>query len=159
MFATVMIVAFAVAYTLLTIALQRRLVKMERVYEIQEIMKQKTKELTDLSKNSAGADELKAKQAELMKLTSESMKNQIKPMIVIFPIFIIVYYLLLPMLLPLLGITAKSIVASVFSFNLNYSAVFILTLFVSGFVGSFSLMARDKAKRKKAKASQQAVQA
>lgn len=159
MLAAAAIVVFAIAYTLLTIVLQRKLVKMERVYEIQEIMKQKTKELTDLSKNGTATDEFKAKQAELMKLTTESMKNQIKPMVVIFPIFIIVYYLLLPMLLPPLGITAKSSLASAFSINFNYRSLFILTLFVSGLIGSFSLMAVDKARRKKKKEIQQAMQA
>ncbi len=158
MLAPTIIIAFAIAYTLFSVALQRKLVNMQRVYEIQDVMKQKTKELTEMSKNNAGVNELKAKQAELMKLTSESMKNQIKPMIVIFPIFIVVYYLLLPMFLPALGITAGSTIASVFSIKLNYRSLFILALFISGFVSSFGLMAVDRSRRKKAKAMQQAVQ-
>lgn len=158
MLAATIIIAIAIVYTIFSVVLQRKLVKMERVYEIQEVMKQKTKELTDLSKNKADMNELKAKQAEIMKLTSESMKNQIKPMIVIFPIFIVVYYLLLPMLIPVLGITASDTIASIFSIKLNYRSLFILVLFISGFITSFGLMAVDKAKRKRAKAAQQLVQ-
>ncbi len=143
----------AVAYVLISISLQRKLANPRRTYEVQDIIKKKTKELTELSKNSATQAQMAAKQKEITGLLSESMKSQLKPMFVVLPLFLVLYYLVFPSIFP------ATLTVSLLSMNLGYKTYFIAIAFVLGFVISMSLMAYDKAKMKKeaARLAQQAA--
>lgn len=143
----------AVAYVLISISLQRKLANPRRTYEVQDIIKKKTKELTELSKNSATQAQMAAKQKEITGLLSESMKSQLKPMFVVLPLFLVLYYLVFPSIFPV------TLTVSLLSMNLGYKTYFIAIAFVLGFVISMSLMAYDKAKMKKeaARLAQQAA--
>jgi uncharacterized membrane protein (DUF106 family) len=141
---SVAITIAAIAYVLLSVFLQRRLVNMKRVYEVQEIIKRKTKELTDMGKAGADQAALAAKQKEITGLLSESMKSQLKPMFVVLPLFLVLYYLVLPAVFP------PPLSVSLFSMTLDYRAYFILVSFVLGFVLSTALMVRDKSRASKA---------
>ncbi len=87
-----------IGYAMLIILLQHKLTNMRQVYKLQNTMKEKQKNLTALTKmeNVAKAD-LEAAQKEIMQLASESMKHQMKPMLIIFPISLIVFYYVLPL--------------------------------------------------------------
>ncbi|MGC9204752.1 MAG: EMC3/TMCO1 family protein [Candidatus Micrarchaeia archaeon] len=135
----------AVAYTLLSFVLQRKLANMKKVYEMQEIIKAKTKELTELTKKGVPPAELAKKQKEVMSLASESMIHQMKPMIIILPLFFIVFYLLLPSLFP-----SKPII-DVGTYKLAYTTFFIIIVFVLGMILSISVLIRDKARARKEK--------
>lgn len=134
----------AVAYVVLSVILQRKLANPRRTYEVQDIIKKKTNELTELSKNKADQAVLAAKQKEITGLLSESMKSSMKPMFVVLPIFLVLYYLVFP------NVFSPTLTVQLFSWNLGYKTYFVVIAFVLGFVISTSLMVYDKAKMKKA---------
>lgn len=135
----------AILYTILSFVIQRKMANMKKVYEMQEMIKAKSKELNEMVKRGAKNEELMAKQKEVMSLASSSMMNQMKPMIIILPLFFVVYYWLLPILFP----THPMLIID--GLKLAYTAFFILIVFVFGMALSFSVLAIDKAKAKKAK--------
>ena len=149
----ILITLTAVAYVLLSVFLQRKLVNMRRVSEVQEIIKKKTKELTEMSKSGADQAALSAKQKEITSLLSESMRSQFKPLFVVLPLFLVLYYLVLPTVFP------PPLNISVFSMTLDYRAYFILVSFVLGFILSTVLMYRDRVRVRKQLAQQAAAEA
>jgi len=140
---TLLIVLIAVLYTLFSFVIQRKMANMKKVYEMQETIKQKSKELSDMVKNGAKNEELMLKQREVMSLASESMINQMKPMIIILPLFLVVYYWLLPAIFP----THPTIVIDGAKFA--YNTFFIIVVFIVGLILSVSVMLIDRSKRKK----------
>src|SRR5271157_4807555 len=90
----------AVAYVLVSIGLQRRLANPRKTYEAQDRIKAMTKELTELTKNKADQAVLAAKQKEITGVLSESMRSQMKPMFVVLPLFLVLYYLVFPSVIP-----------------------------------------------------------
>ncbi|MGC8676013.1 MAG: DUF2208 family protein [Candidatus Micrarchaeia archaeon] len=133
----------AAAYVALSIFLQRKLVNTKRLREIQSIIKAKSKELTELSKNHADAETLASKQKELTPLLSETMKMQFKPMLVILPIFIIVYYAVLP------AFFAPGTKLSLFSFSMTYQIYFIVFSFIFGIIASIFVAIYDRKLQKR----------
>jgi len=89
------IIAIGIAYAIFSVVLQRKLVDPKRMREIQYKVNMLSKDLNAMIKNNASKEEISNKQKELMPLMSENMKKQFKPMIVILPIFFLVYYVLL----------------------------------------------------------------
>ncbi|MGC9037113.1 MAG: EMC3/TMCO1 family protein [Candidatus Micrarchaeia archaeon] len=141
MLVAIALIAIAALYVVFSVYLQRKLVNPARLREVQETIKTKTKELNELSKSNAGAEVLAQKQKELMPLLNETMKMQFKPMLVILPIFIILYYLLLPL--------AFHGTVSFFSIKMSYQLFFILFSFAFGIIASIAVSLHD---RKMAKA-------
>ncbi len=92
------VVGMAVAYTLISIFAQRKLTNPKRMREIQYKAKMMQKEMNEMMKNKASQEELMAKQKEFMPLMGEQMKNSMKPMLVILPLLLIVYYVIMPVL-------------------------------------------------------------
>jgi len=138
-----LIVLIAVLYTLFSFVIQRKMANMKKVYEMQEIIKQKSKELSDMVKNGAKNEELMLKQREVMSLASKSMINQMKPMIIILPLFLVVYYWLLPLIFP----THPAVIID--GVKIAYNNFFIIVVFVFGLILSFSVMLIDRSKRKR----------
>jgi uncharacterized membrane protein (DUF106 family) len=145
-FPALLVGVIAVVYTLTSFILQRKLANMKKVYEMQAIIKAKTKELTELTKKGVPSAELAQKQKEVMSLASESMMHQMKPMIIILPLFFIVFYLLLPAVVP-----PKTII-NIGTYKFAYTTFFIIIVFVLGVLLSISVLIRDMAKAKKEKA-------
>jgi uncharacterized membrane protein (DUF106 family) len=142
------ITIIAFVYVIFSISTQRKLTNPKRTYEIQEAIKQKSKELSELSKNRASQEQLLAKQREVTTLLSESMKSQLKPMFVILPIFFILYYVLFPAAFP------SDATVTLLSMKFNYKTYFIILAFVFGLVLSIIMMMRDRATMKKAGSNQ-----
>lgn len=145
----------ALLYILLSLLLQRKFGNPMRLAEIQTIMNKKYKELTELSKTADQAL-LSAKQKEITPLMSEMMKIQYKPMFVVMPVFLVIYYLILPALFP------TSPTVQLLSFTLSYKNYFIAVSFVAGLALSLCVSAYDKArvaKRQQAQAAPQQLQA
>jgi uncharacterized membrane protein (DUF106 family) len=140
---TLLIVLIAVLYTLFSFVIQRKMANMKKVYEMQEIIKQKSKELSDMVKNGAKNEELMLKQREVMSLASKSMINQMKPMIIILPLFLVVYYWLLPLIFP----THPAVIID--GVKIAYNNFFIIVVFFFGLILSFSVMLIDRSKRKR----------
>ncbi len=134
------ILVAAVAYICIAITVQRRLSNMPKMYAMQAAVQVKAKELNDMAK--AGADQavLMAKQKEMSAMLMSSMKYQIRPLLVVLPMFLIVYYYLLP-----LGFAnAPFPHISILSLTLTYKTLFFYTVFILGLVISLSLTFRDK---------------
>jgi uncharacterized membrane protein (DUF106 family) len=135
-----MIAAVAVAYAVFSIVLQRKLTNVDRMYEIRARMNDGTKQLTDMVKNNASQEEISKKQKEVMEISTESMKLQMKPMIVIFPVFLLLNYFVLP---HFFNFASKVSIASI---TLTYQIFFVVCLFIMGIIISsiFSLYDRKR---------------
>lgn len=142
----VAIIAIGIAYTFFSVFLQRKLVDPKRMREIQAKVNQISKEMNAMVKRNAPKEEISGKQKELMPLMSENMKKQFKPMIVILPIFLIVYDVLLKMAF---GGYANAVVN--FIFPMNYQNLFFATVLILGLIMSMVILIYD---RKKAKEEQ-----
>ncbi len=136
MLVAIALISIAALYVVFSIYLQRRLVNPTKMREIQETIKIKTKELTELSKSKANPEILAQKQKEIMPLLNESMKMQFKPMLVILPIFIILYYVVLPL--------AFHGTVSFFSLKMNYQLFFVLFSFLFGIAASVAVSLYDR---------------
>jgi uncharacterized membrane protein (DUF106 family) len=134
----IVVTAIAIAYVAFSVTAQRKLTNPKRTYEIQQVIKDKTKELNEMSKNKASQEQMAKKQKEITGLLSESMRSQMKPMFVILPVFFIMFYVVFPAIFP----TNPNV--SVLSMDFDYKTYFILVSFVLGFVLSMSLMIYDK---------------
>jgi uncharacterized membrane protein (DUF106 family) len=140
----------AVVYVAFSIFVQRKLVNMKRLYETQNLIQVKSKELNELAKNKADSEVMLAKQKEITTLLSQSMKSQFKPMFVILPIFVVVYYLIFPVAYP------SNPNVTLLSYTLNYRNYFIVVAFVLGLLFSIGLMINDRLKMSREKKAAQA---
>ncbi|MEM0086864.1 MAG: EMC3/TMCO1 family protein [Candidatus Micrarchaeaceae archaeon] len=141
------IVLISVAYVAFSVFLQRKLSNVNELYDMQDQMKVKQKELMEMVKNNASQEELAAKQKELMHISGKVMAKQLKASIIILPIFIILYYVALPMAFP------SSSTVHISSLSVNYRIFFFYVVFLLGVISSIVLMVVD---RRKAKARKQA---
>lgn len=142
MAAELAVFGIAAAYTLASIALQRRLADPKKQREIQYTLSALSRELNAMAKSNATQEAMKAKQQELMPLMSKSMMSQFKPMFVILPIFLVLYYWILPSVpawFPaLFGVDgAKSV-----------QSFFFIVVLVMGFAASVAVMVYDRKKAK-----------
>jgi len=147
------IIIIGVAYALLAVTVQRKLSNMKKMYEMQDSIKEKSNELMELTKKG-NTDKalLDAKQKEVMGMVSQSMKFQLKPMFVVFPLFLVVYYWALPA-----GIGPLAGTQTFTMFNLDYKTLFIAVTFLVGLTVSMGLMQLDKRKMKKEKLAAQSA--
>lgn len=93
---TIVIIVMALVYTGVSVAVQRLLGNPKRLREIQAKVQVIQKEMNAMIKSKAAPEELMKKQKEIMPLMGEQMKYSMKPMIVIFPLLIIMYYVIIP---------------------------------------------------------------
>jgi len=143
----ILIIIIAVAYTVTSIFVQRKLSNPKRMREIQYKTKLMQKEMNEMLKNKASQEQLMAKQKEFMPLMGEQMKNSMKPMLVILPLLLIIYYVIMPAL-------------PIFSSNLGGSKLlFFIAIFVLGIVSSIIIFIYDRGKTKKEIAAQAASDA
>ncbi|MGC8651877.1 MAG: EMC3/TMCO1 family protein [Candidatus Micrarchaeia archaeon] len=129
------VAVIALLYTLLSVALQRKLSNPVHLQEIQLKMNAISKELNAMIKSNAPKEQIAAKQKEIMPLMSESMRAQFKPMLVILPLFFIVYYALVP----LLPLGTK---------GLNIQESFFVAVLVFGLATSMVFLVKDRKKAK-----------
>lgn len=131
--AEMVIIVIGIAYTILSVFLQRKLSNPKRTRDIQARLKNLTVELNTLARSNAPKEEIDARNKEIMPLMKESMQMQMKPMLVIVPMFLVMYYVLLPAI-PL-GITtaAKSV-----------QLLFFVTVFILGLISSAVVLIYDR---------------
>jgi uncharacterized membrane protein (DUF106 family) len=126
------ILVIAVAYAILTILFQRKITNVKRMREIQARISRVSAEMKELTKRNASQQELMSKQKEIMPLMGESMRSSIKPMLVILPIFLLMYYVLLPNL-PISAGNPKGV-----------QGFFFMVVFIVGIVLAAALMIIDR---------------
>jgi uncharacterized membrane protein (DUF106 family) len=142
------LVIAAIIYSLSTFFLQRKVSDIKRVNEIRKAISQEQKELSEMLKNNANKQAIDEKQKKMMSLVSETMKYQMKAMFIVIPLFLVVYYELLPM-----GFAGAGITYNIFSTNLNYQNIFIIIAFISGIVLLVTFTIYEKVKSRKASAA------
>jgi uncharacterized membrane protein (DUF106 family) len=130
----VIVVALAIVYAASTVVLQRKLSNAKRMREINAKIQKVTKEMNQMVKNKAPEAEIAARQKEIMPLLHESMKSSLKPMFVVLPIFLVVYYLLLPML-PF---------AAAANNTKGVQGLFFIVVFITGMVLAITMMIHDR---------------
>ncbi len=143
------IVALAIGYTALALVLQRKLSHPKKMRHLQNRSTALSKELREMMKNKASQEEMAKKQKELMPLMSESMKTNMKPMLVVLPLFFLVWYVLLPM-----AFAQYSAAKINFIVPLGYKGLFFIVLFVGGMISSISIMIYDRKKAKEEAAAE-----
>ncbi len=148
---TVILVVIGVVYVMASTFIQRKLTNPKRMREIQAKIQLISKEMNALVKNKAAQEEISAKQKELMPLMSENMKVSFKPMLVLLPIFLLLYYVLLPT--GFKSVSSDYVV--LFGLKLGYLGVFFATVLILGLAASVVIMAYD---RKKAREERQALE-
>ncbi|MDE1870646.1 MAG: DUF106 domain-containing protein [Candidatus Micrarchaeota archaeon] len=128
----IIIIVMALAYTGISIAAQRLLSNPKRMREIQSKVQALQKELNSMMKSNAPQEELMKKQREIMPLLGEQMKSSMKPMIVIFPLLILTYYVVIPHM-PLLS---KYVSAS--------KSLFFILVFIIGIITAIVIFIYDR---------------
>ena len=147
----IVLVAIGIAYVVTSTFLQRKLTNPKRMREIQAKIQSISKEMNALVKNKAAQEEIAAKQKELMPLMSENMKVSFKPMLALLPIFLLLYYVLLPA-------GFKSVASDyvvLFGLKLGYLGLFFATVLILGLAKSVVIMIYD---RKKAREERQVLE-
>ncbi len=137
------ITLMGIVYALFSIFIQRRLVNIDRMYELRAHMNAHTKKLIAASKAGATPQELSDHNQELNKITMESMRNQMKPMIVILPVLAVIEYLVLPYFF-----TSSNLSLTILGFVLNYQLLFIVVIFIAGILLSMTLSLMDRRRLK-----------
>lgn len=137
------LIAIGIGYALFSVFIQRKLSKVDKMYELRAHMSKKQKELMDMAKSNASKDAILSKQKELTDISMQSMKNQMKPMIVILPILAILEYFVLPNVFGSSGISI-----SLLGFTLGYQLTFFVVIFVCGIALSISLSILDRKRLK-----------
>ena len=132
----IVVVAIAIAYTVISIVIQRKLSNPKKMREVQAKIQIVQKEMNEMLKRNAPQNELMSKQKEIMPLMGESMKSSMKPMFVIFPLLILTYYLIIPSL-PF----GSNNVASI-------KTTFFYIVFILGMVSAVIIMLYDRKKAK-----------
>lgn len=125
----------------ISILVQRKLGNPKRMREIQIRMNKVSKEMKEMMKSNASQESIMQKQREIMPLASESMRISLKPMLVIFPFFLFMYY-------GVVGIILKG--WSVYKINfivpLGYEGFFIVFVFILGLIAGISVSIYDRKK-------------
>ena len=149
----IILIAIGIAYVAFSTFAQRKVGNPKKMRELQQRMNALSKELNQLVKSNAPKEEIAKKQSELMPLMSENMKTSIKPMLVILPVFFLLYYLVLPTTFHSI---ANEYVLFLGSMKLNYLGVFFACVFILGIATSIIIMIYD---RKKTKLERRAIAA
>jgi uncharacterized membrane protein (DUF106 family) len=150
------IVALAIGYAAFSIFIQRKLSNPKRIREIQRKVNENQKKLNEMIKSGAPKEAIQAKQKDLMPNMSEMMKYQIKPMLVILPSFVLLYWILLPNLISSLG-ASKSTINFILP-NVTYQSFFIILEFIIGIAVSIVVMVYDRRKGKQEALQEQSLQ-
>ena len=137
------LISAGLVYAVFSVIIQRKVSNIDKMYEIRARMNKHTKDLMAMTKAGASKDAISAKQKDLTTTSMESMKNQMKPMLIILPIFAVVYYFLIPVSFSKLGISV-----TLLGFNLNYQLLFLLITFISGAILSMLFSLRDRKRLK-----------
>jgi uncharacterized membrane protein (DUF106 family) len=130
-------IVLAVAYTAVTVAVQRLLSNPKRMREIQAKVQVMQKEMNEMMKRNAPQEELAKKQREVMPLLGEQMKNSMKPMLIIFPLLILTYYVIIPHL--------PFISSDYVTKSKNF---FFVVVLIVGFVAAAVILVYDRIKTK-----------
>lgn len=141
-------IALGVVYAMLIALVQRRMFDRE----LQAAMKQHQKELSAMIKGGSSKEEINAKQDILMQHFKKSMNQQLKFMIVVFPLLFIFYDFLLPAL-PLGASAMDKISVNLILFKWTFTQegwLFIAFATIAGLVLSLivSLIDRRTARKK-----------
>jgi uncharacterized membrane protein (DUF106 family) len=153
----VIIILFGIIYAAFTFVIQRKVSNIKRVNEITKKMKEHQKEFMEMVKSKAPDADIKKKQNEMMALMNESMKHQMKAMIIVLPLFLVVYYWVLPVFMGTLGVTSTS--ANIIStpIKLTYPLLFIVAAFITGILLLILVTIRDRIHDKKIAAADNVI--
>ncbi len=136
------LIVIALVYVSFSVFVQRKLANYKRIKEIKKEMNAKMKELRTLG-TDVKKEVLDLKQKEITALASESMRHQIKPTLIILPIFFALFYIVLPMFFP------ATLNITVLSYTLPYKTFFIVVSFVLGLASTILLGVYERIVTKK----------
>ena len=135
------IVGIAILDVAMSTVIQRTLGNPKKARSIQRKLNRINIEMREMIKNKAPQEHIMAKQKEMMPHFNESMKNSMKPMIVIFPVLLAIYYLLIGVYL---SSWQKYVIN--FIFPMGYKELFIAVVFILGLVVGITIALYDRKK-------------
>jgi uncharacterized membrane protein (DUF106 family) len=136
------IIVAALIYSVVAIVIQRLLVDTRRMRELNLKIKDHQKTLNEMIKSKAPQEHIANKNKEMMPLLSETMKRQMKPLIVLLPLSLIVWEGIVPIVFS----SAAGTYVALDGWKLGYTTFFIVSLFIIGFVMAIFIQMYDKEK-------------
>lgn len=130
----------------ITITIQRTISNAEKTYHLQRKLNKHMKDLQDMSKNKASQEELLAKQNEVMKVSMENTKHQLRAMPILFVVSVAFYFFILPFLFPGGTATLNLLVTSIKYTTFQDSIYFIVFTLVLSLTTQMLLRKRDEKK-------------
>ncbi len=146
--------AVAVAYALFAIFIQRKLGNPRKSVRTQMLMNEKMKEIKEIANTDKAL--FIEKQKEVSKMMTDNMKNQFKPILITFPLFLGLFYLVLPDAFT--GFLGTKTMITIMSIGLTYSQFFIAITFVIGLVVTMIFTSMDRKAVKRELDAEQAMQ-
>jgi len=138
---SIQIILIAIGYSIFSILIQRIMLNQSRLQSAQIKTKQLSKEMDDLIVAGASNEKIDDKRKEVMKIFREMTKMQMKPIIIVFIVFGLLYYLGLPFLF---GTPTQTFT----SYKINYQTLFIFTALIASISISVPLLILNRRKSK-----------
>jgi uncharacterized membrane protein (DUF106 family) len=148
------LLAISLIDVIISISVQRTIIKAEKTFKLQEDLKRIQAELKELMDRKAGAEDLAKKQKELGSAFSATTKHQMRATPVLFVISIAFYFLLLPHLFPSGTATLNLLVTSIKYQTFQDNTYFIIFTFIISITMQMVLQARDRKRFGAKKAAQ-----
>ena len=128
----------------ISISIQRTISNAEKTYHLQRKMNEHMSDLKEMSKRKASQQEMMAKQNEMMKVSMENTKHQMRAMPVLFVVSIAFYFFILPSIFPSGHGTLNLLVTSITYGTFQDSIYFIVFTLVISLTVQFLLRKRDE---------------
>ena len=137
------LLGMAVIDVAITILIQRTVSNAEKTYHLQRKLNEHMGDLKEMTKRNASKEELSAKQSEMMKVSMESTKHQMRSMPILFVVSIAFYFFILPALFPSGQYTYNLLVTQIKYTGFQDNIYFIVFTLAISLTVQFLLRKRD----------------
>jgi uncharacterized membrane protein (DUF106 family) len=127
----------------ISIFIQRTISNAEKTYHLQRKLNDHMAGLKEMTKNNASQQELLAKQNEMMKVSMESTKHQMKSMPILLVVSVAFYFFILPSIFPSGQYTYNLLVTQVKYTGFQDNIYFIVFTIAISLTVQFLLRKRD----------------
>jgi uncharacterized membrane protein (DUF106 family) len=134
----------AVLDVAISISIQRTVSNAEKTYHLQKKLNEHMSDLKEMSKRNASQQELAAKQSEMMKVSMENTKHQMRSMPVLLVVSVAFYFFILPSIFPAGHGTLNLFVTTITYGTFQDSIYFIVFTLVISLTVQFLLRRRDE---------------
>ncbi|MEM3839226.1 MAG: hypothetical protein QXF01_01465 [Candidatus Micrarchaeaceae archaeon] len=138
------LVALSALDVAISIAIQRTISNAEKLYHLQRRLNEHMKDFKEMQKRKASQAEMLAKQNEMMKISMETTKHQMRAMPILFVVSLAFYFFILPSIFPAGQHTLNLLVTTVKYNGFQDSLFFIVVTFFISLLVQSVLRRRDE---------------